>query len=389
MDRLFGGQAGTFVDVGANHPFLDSNTYFFYLRGWRGVNVEPSARGVELFQKYRPHDLNLIVAVSDVEGEQPFYEIDGEEGLTGLSTLATDVAEEHSAQGFHVVESRVRVRTLASLIAEHSLAPPDFLSIDVESHESHVIRGIPWNSWRPKVLVVESTLPLTHASSHNEWEPILIDHGYLFAAFNGINRFYLRDDLRDRLELLQTPVNVLDVYQRHETIAYRHRYERARDQLASERFQVEQERGAWAWGQTQARHAQAMWELERAAFENQRGTWKDALEFFERSQAEWERERQQFAQDRVAWEQARMFFERERIDWAGQRAEWASQRNDFEKQRMEFAVAKVEWERERARYLDVLTATRGQLRPYRRIDRLGVLKASYGLVRRIKQKLMS
>src|SRR5690349_20186978 len=80
LDRLFRGRPGTFMDVGANHPFIDNITYFFYLRGWRGINVEPAARGHALFEEFRPEDRNLAVAVSDAGGELPFYEIvqDGE-----------------------------------------------------------------------------------------------------------------------------------------------------------------------------------------------------------------------------------------------------------------------------------------------------------------------
>ena len=32
---------GFYVDVGAHHPKRFSNTYFFYRKGWRGINVEP------------------------------------------------------------------------------------------------------------------------------------------------------------------------------------------------------------------------------------------------------------------------------------------------------------------------------------------------------------
>src|SRR5947208_11366481 len=100
LDRLFHGRPGTFMDLGGNHPYIDNNTYFFYLRGWRGVNVEPSPICQELFREHRPGDRNLGVAVSDADGERPFYEVRGPEGLTGLSTLSPEVAETHRAAGF-------------------------------------------------------------------------------------------------------------------------------------------------------------------------------------------------------------------------------------------------------------------------------------------------
>src|SRR5262249_34297975 len=159
-------------------------------------SLEPSRRGFALFGEYRPDDLNLQVAASDADGQHSFFEIDGADGLTGLSTLSAGMAETHRADGYNVAEHYVPVRTVGSLIAEHRIAPPDLMSIDVEGHEAAVIRGIPLAEWRPRVFVVESTIPLTGAPTHQEWEPILLERGYLFAAFNGVNRFYLREDMR-------------------------------------------------------------------------------------------------------------------------------------------------------------------------------------------------
>jgi len=56
---------------------------------------------------------------------------------------------------------------------------------------------------------------LTTTPSQQDWEPILLAQGYLFAAFNGLNRFYLREDLRDRLDRLATPINVFDHFVPH------------------------------------------------------------------------------------------------------------------------------------------------------------------------------
>lgn len=39
--RLFNdSSSGIYVDIGAHHPFRFSNTYVFYKRGWRGINVD-------------------------------------------------------------------------------------------------------------------------------------------------------------------------------------------------------------------------------------------------------------------------------------------------------------------------------------------------------------
>src|SRR5262249_3245062 len=90
LDRLFGDHVGSFVDVGANNPFIDSNTHFFHLRGWSGTNIEPTRQGFEQFVEHRPDDLNLPVAVSDTEGTLRFFEVWDAEGHNGLSTLSRE-----------------------------------------------------------------------------------------------------------------------------------------------------------------------------------------------------------------------------------------------------------------------------------------------------------
>ncbi len=39
LRRIFHSKTrGCFIDIGACHPILHSNTYSFYKRGWRGIN---------------------------------------------------------------------------------------------------------------------------------------------------------------------------------------------------------------------------------------------------------------------------------------------------------------------------------------------------------------
>lgn len=344
-DRLFRGQIGTFVDIGACHPVADSNTRFFYERGWRGVNFEPSFSSFQLFLDHRPEDLNLNLAVSDFDGELTFYEVE-DHCINGTSTLSAEIAEGYRQRGFEVAERRVPVRTIRSLIDTHGIEPPDLLSIDVEGHEAAVIRGIPLDSWRPRVLVVEATLPLTTTPSHQDWEPILLAQGYLFAAFNGLNRFYLREDLRDRLDRLATPVNVLDHFVPHEIVV---QHERAAD--LQRRLACEQDRMV----------------VERQQHEEIYRAW-------ERDHAAWE-------QDHAAWEQERRATDREQADWQ-------ARLTAFEVERAEWARRRSALEQHSACLQGQLEATQRQLRPYRLLDCLGVVTVGYGWARRLKHRLV-
>ena len=56
---------GTFVDVGAFHPFYNSNTYYFYNLGWRGINIDMDEGNIKEFTRLRNEDLNLQTAISN------------------------------------------------------------------------------------------------------------------------------------------------------------------------------------------------------------------------------------------------------------------------------------------------------------------------------------
>ncbi|HUG93323.1 MAG TPA: FkbM family methyltransferase [Planctomycetaceae bacterium] len=207
LERAFAGrETGFYVDIGANHPVVCSVTKHFYERGWRGINVEP-ASVFERLADERPRDINLNMALSDAPGTLTFYEFSGADALSTLSTME---AENHRRAGRECVERLVGVRTLASVCEEFVTGPIDFLSVDVEGHERQVLEGGDWSRWRPRVVLVEATRPNTTIPTHAEWEHILLDAEYLFAQFDGLNRYYVRAEDRPLVEVLRVPVNVFD-----------------------------------------------------------------------------------------------------------------------------------------------------------------------------------
>jgi FkbM family methyltransferase len=209
LSRLFPpGRPGFYIDVGANDPVVDSVTKHFYDLGWRGINVEPSSRPFERLLQQRDRDVNLNVGLSDKEGSLSFYEFPPE--LPGSSTFEHGQAEWHHDSGRAYEKREVPVTTLARICEEHVTGTVDFLTIDTEGHERQVLEGGDWARWRPRVVVVEATQPNTLIPTHDQWEHVLTGAGYLFAAFDGLNRFYVRAEDEDLLPALAAPANVLD-----------------------------------------------------------------------------------------------------------------------------------------------------------------------------------
>ena len=209
LSRLFPpGRPGFYIDVGANDPVVDSVTKHFYDLGWRGINVEPSSRPYERLLQQRDRDVNLNVGLSDKEGSLSFYEFPPE--LPGSSTFEYGQAEWHHDSGRPYEQREVPVTTLARICEEHVAGPIDFLTIDTEGHERQVLEGGDWTRWRPRVVVVEATQPNTLIPTHDRWEHLLTGADYLFATFDGLNRFYVRKEDEDLLPALAAPANVCD-----------------------------------------------------------------------------------------------------------------------------------------------------------------------------------
>jgi FkbM family methyltransferase len=176
--------AGFYVDIGANHPTIDSVTKHFYDCGWSGVNVEPVPHLHARLQEERPRDLNLNVGISNREEVLTFFEAPS---VTGWSTFSGSLADVYRRRGLRLVERSIPVTTLASLFERYVSRPVDFLKIDVEGHERAVFEGIDWSRCRPRVLVVENSWP-------DSWMHLIPDSDYVCLHDDPINRYYARRD---------------------------------------------------------------------------------------------------------------------------------------------------------------------------------------------------
>jgi FkbM family methyltransferase len=142
--------AGFFVDVGAYHPFIFSNTYLLYKRGWRGINIEPNPTQFPLFPKHRPRDINLQCAVTDQPGTKTLIVDSTFSGLDDDTNL-------YRKRNPSAPRVQVPAMTLRELFATHmpSGTTIDVMSIDCEGHEIKVLQSNDWSDYAPSVLVVE------------------------------------------------------------------------------------------------------------------------------------------------------------------------------------------------------------------------------------------
>jgi hypothetical protein len=133
---------------------LGSNTYFFYLNGWRGINVEARPGSRALFDRVRPRDTNVEVGVSNERGELTYYFI-GEDST--MNSFSREFLEHIDMLREVKREIPVPVLPLAEVLERH--LPPgqaiDFMSVDVEGHDLQALESNDWARFRPRFIVVE------------------------------------------------------------------------------------------------------------------------------------------------------------------------------------------------------------------------------------------
>jgi len=157
LNRLFERQKkGFYVDVGAHHPFRFSNTFLFYLKGWRGINIDAMPGSMKLFNKHRKHDINLEIPVLSEANDMIYYQFD-EPALNGFSKTLS--IERNQNTNYKIINQlELRGMPLAQILKNNipeKNQQIDFMSIDVEGLDLEVLKSNDWIKFRPNILLVE------------------------------------------------------------------------------------------------------------------------------------------------------------------------------------------------------------------------------------------
>lgn len=195
------GTVESFIDIGANDGFTASNSFLFSLMGARGICLEPVP---DIFKRLRAlHRFNGMVSclnygISD-------QDLDTEIVASGLLSYLPATQDQklmtHLNDAYDKSRKKIRIQLIsfATLANRVKIAPEtDLLSIDVEGHELQVLQSIDFDTYRFRLIIVE-----THACNQagdflwthrdlTEIEALLLRHGYGMVAKSSINSFYMR-----------------------------------------------------------------------------------------------------------------------------------------------------------------------------------------------------
>lgn len=165
----------TFMDLAANHPIHQSNTYPLEHMGWKGVCVEANMKCVKLLKELR--SCNVVNTIVSKHREFVNFTYKGEMGgIVNQKYDNSDSSDEMSSMKAH---------SLMSLLSSLNLRKIDYLSLDVEGAEEDVLSNtFDWSQ-------VFTTMTIERPS------PILCQRlfgmGYLYAGTFGDTAFIHRN----------------------------------------------------------------------------------------------------------------------------------------------------------------------------------------------------
>ncbi|MFK7000574.1 FkbM family methyltransferase [Flavobacterium oreochromis] len=147
---------GVYVDVGCWHPIKASNSYYFSLRGWRGICIDPNPEFKKMYNKLRSRDTFVNCAIGDKKENLKYYLLN--DSCSSMNTLDYAFIQKHRLESEIKEVIEVPLFKLSEVL-EKNLRPNDrldFFDVDVEGYDLEVLKTNDWEKYRPKIILVET-----------------------------------------------------------------------------------------------------------------------------------------------------------------------------------------------------------------------------------------
>jgi len=145
-------QKGRYIDIGAYHPFRNSNTYLLYKKGWSGINIDLSNTSIDLFKIARPNDINLNLVLADKKKKIKIYQ---DKNLGMMNTINPFYASIYLKKSYF---RKVWSNNLNTVLKKYDFKNKKFelLDIDAEGSDYLIIKNINFKKYSFKLILIET-----------------------------------------------------------------------------------------------------------------------------------------------------------------------------------------------------------------------------------------
>ncbi len=176
---FFKKKKGFYVDIGAYHPKKASNTYFFYKKGWKGINIDAMPGSMKLFNQVRKRDVNLEIPLGK-EGQIVNYYEFYDKALNGFESQ--EIKEKHTKKQINglVKIHQLNCKSLNSILMKYLDKDQkiDFLTIDVEGQEYNILKELEFEKFKPKWILAENWTYSIQELNNDSLDELLKGVGY-------------------------------------------------------------------------------------------------------------------------------------------------------------------------------------------------------------------
>ena len=191
---------GFYIDVGSYKPFFASNTYGFYLNGWRGICIDPNP-GLKL--KYfflRPLDLfiNSALVFDDFRKSIDFYFYKNNTDLNTFSKSRVRFQKKFFDRSpTNIIKIKIiKINDIVKLVNKKTV---HFLNIDIEGLEEGVVKSIVNKKIYPWCIAIEEVGKTYEEMRRSKIKKFLNKKGYILASKTFLTSIYIRKNIIKKL----------------------------------------------------------------------------------------------------------------------------------------------------------------------------------------------
>ncbi len=179
-----------FIQIGANDGIKFDPTYLYVRKyNWKGILVEPVSYVFERLKNNYGRVQNIFlenVAIGNKNGLKNFYRLKKSERenlpfwYDEIGSFSRNQVLKHKNKirdiENRLITEKIKVLTLKSLIEKYHITKIDFLQIDTEGYDFHILKQIPFDKIKPSMILYEDR-HLSNLEKKN-CQDLLVKNGY-------------------------------------------------------------------------------------------------------------------------------------------------------------------------------------------------------------------
>ena len=196
---------GYYIDIGSHHPILHSNTFLFYLNGWRGVCVDPLPNLIWKYKVFRGEDKFIPAGFDSKKSDKKltFYHY---ANTPDNSTFNKERVVELKNKFSRVPTEEIKVDivnhddVMKSFLEINDSSQIHLLNLDVEGFEEKILESFFSNKNFPWVVCVEDLGFLVDELKSSNIDSLMKKNGYKLGMKTFLSSVYIYPPIISRLK---------------------------------------------------------------------------------------------------------------------------------------------------------------------------------------------